>query len=197
VPLIFDECQTFGWVPGHTLAGHWGVEVDMLCLGKGLAGGLPLAACVTHDRFDNLNFGDADYTNGGHNFSVAAMEAVCRQLTDSEENSRFLELCTLFEDVLGANVGDRRGRLATRGIGLIRCIEIRHAPELSENIALAQAVCQRCLENGVYVRPYGPCIGMKPPRTISRNNLFDGVHQIFEVIDNVVSNEPALRSAIL
>jgi glutamate-1-semialdehyde 2,1-aminomutase len=41
--LIFDEIITGFRIPGFTVAKHWGIEPDLICLGKAIAGGLPLS----------------------------------------------------------------------------------------------------------------------------------------------------------
>ena len=40
---ILDESQSYGWVEDVTLTKHWGLNTDILILGKGVAGGLPLS----------------------------------------------------------------------------------------------------------------------------------------------------------
>lgn len=42
--LIFDEIITGFRVPKFTVARHFGIEPDLICLGKGIANGMPLAA---------------------------------------------------------------------------------------------------------------------------------------------------------
>ncbi len=52
--LIFDEIQTFCRIGRFTAAEHFGVTPDIIVLGKGLGGGLPLSCIVIHDRLEGF-----------------------------------------------------------------------------------------------------------------------------------------------
>ena len=184
VPVVLDESQSYGWVPEVTLARGWELDVDALVLGKGVAGGFPLAACVFKPSLDNLEWGDADFTNGGHPASIAALRAACRLI--AEGRAAFDELVGLLDAVLGEQEA-RRDDVHTHGVGLIRAIELRIADDRAENAVLARRVVGRALDEGVYIRPYGPTLGLKPPRIISPDDLRAGLETLFHVIDDVAS----------
>ena len=197
VPLVFDECQSFGWVPDTTLAKHWDIPVDMICLGKGVGGGLPLAICAARSEYDVLDFGDADYTNGGNNIAIASLIASCKLIASKQEQDKFSHLAGVMRAAIDEGVGQRCDRVRTRGIGLIRCIEITktaRGPLLStDGRSISQAIARRCLQRGVYIRTYGACIAMKPPRVIDPSDLQTGIACIFSVIDEVLEENPALH----
>jgi 4-aminobutyrate aminotransferase-like enzyme len=184
VPVVLDESQSYGWVPEVTLARHWELGVDALVLGKGVAGGFPLAACVFKRSLDNLEWGDADFTNGGHPASIAALRAACRLIAEGRD--AFDQLVRLIDELLGEQVA-RRDDVHTHGVGLIRAIELRIAPDRARNAELAREVVARALDQGVYLRPYGPTLGLKPPRIISPEELRDGLETLFQIIDDVAS----------
>ena len=48
--LIFDEIQTYGRIGETFAANYFGVTPDIICLGKSVGAGLPLAAIIIHDR---------------------------------------------------------------------------------------------------------------------------------------------------
>ncbi|WP_328956960.1 aminotransferase class III-fold pyridoxal phosphate-dependent enzyme [Kitasatospora purpeofusca] len=179
VPLVMDECQTFGWVPDHTLAAHWGLRPDAMVLGKGVAGGFPLAVCASTPELDNLQWGEADYTHGGHPASVAAMAATCGLLADPAEQDRFAELSRTLDELL---VADHRGTTRTRGVGLIRALELLRDGRPADP-ALVRAVSDRCLGQGVYVRPYGSNLGLKPSRAMSPELLKSALEVVQDAID--------------
>ena len=54
VPLIFDEVQTYMRIGKFTAAEYYGVEPDMIALGKALGGGLPLGATVIRDGLEGF-----------------------------------------------------------------------------------------------------------------------------------------------
>lgn len=77
--LIFDEVITgFRW-PEYSVAGHWDINPDLICIGKAMANGMPLAA--VGGRAEIL---DGDYfvssTYAGDRASLAACRAVVRAL---------------------------------------------------------------------------------------------------------------------
>ncbi len=50
VPLIFDEIQTYMRIGEVYAAGYYGVKPDIICLGKGLGAGMPIAAVLFGDH---------------------------------------------------------------------------------------------------------------------------------------------------
>ncbi|MFD5245076.1 aminotransferase class III-fold pyridoxal phosphate-dependent enzyme [Amycolatopsis sp. NPDC058340] len=179
VPLVLDECQSFGWVPGNTLSTLWQVRPDALVLAKGVAGGFPLSVCATTAELDNLNWGEADYTNGGHPVAVAAMDATCELLADPAQQRDFGELCSVLDEHLPPATGTHA---RSRGIGMVRAWEI-----LSDGVpadpAYVRHISDACLDAGVYVRPYGSALGIKPPRSITADQLAKALHTIGRVVD--------------
>jgi 4-aminobutyrate aminotransferase-like enzyme len=73
VPLIFDEVQTYLRIGTVFAADYYGVAPDVLCLGKGLGAGLPIAAILISDDLEG--FGpDAEelHTFASHQLAQAA-----------------------------------------------------------------------------------------------------------------------------
>ncbi len=63
--LAIDEIQTCFWFPEVLMFHRFGIEPDLLILGKGLTAGFhPLSAVVYKGKFDNLEQYDAISTNG-------------------------------------------------------------------------------------------------------------------------------------
>jgi 4-aminobutyrate aminotransferase-like enzyme len=54
VPLIFDEIQTFCRIGEWFAADYYGVTPDVIVLGKGLGGGLPIAAIIVRDTLEGF-----------------------------------------------------------------------------------------------------------------------------------------------
>jgi len=54
IPLIWDEIQTFGRIGTWFASEYYGVEPDIICLGKGLGGGFPIAATMISDDLEGF-----------------------------------------------------------------------------------------------------------------------------------------------
>jgi 4-aminobutyrate aminotransferase-like enzyme len=187
IPLILDECQTFGWVPDYTLTRYYHIATDMLILGKSVGGGLPLAICAFRPEFDNLNFGDADYTNGGTATAIAGLSATCELLINPMEQAAFDNLCNLLEFLVQELVAGFPGMLRTRGVGLIRAIEFCATKDASANRSMALAVAEELLKHGVYVRCHMTCLTIKLSRVISTMMLQEAVATMESVIEKLYS----------
>jgi acetylornithine/LysW-gamma-L-lysine aminotransferase len=122
--LVADEVQT-GFRTGEVLAcGHDGVVPDVLCLGKGIANGLPMGVAVCTEAVAE------GMPRGGHGSTFAASPLVCaagaatlRELADTALHARV--------GVLGREAVERLGAVRTarvrevRGRGLMIGIELR------------------------------------------------------------------------
>ncbi len=75
--LIVDEVQTGIGRTGSLFAyEQYGIEPDIMTLGKGLGGGVPLAALVTKQAFSCFDYGDQGGTFNGNPLMCAAGLAV-------------------------------------------------------------------------------------------------------------------------
>jgi LysW-gamma-L-lysine/LysW-L-ornithine aminotransferase len=74
--LIIDEVQTgFGRTGKLFAIEHYGLRPDLLCLAKGIAGGVPMAATLIGERVQNLSSGMHGSTFGGNALAAAAATA--------------------------------------------------------------------------------------------------------------------------
>jgi acetylornithine/N-succinyldiaminopimelate aminotransferase len=132
--LILDEVQTGIGRTGHwTCAQSLGIRPDILTLGKGLGGGIPLSACLCRQEVDRFQPGDQGGTFTYHPLSSAAGLAVLEAIER--------------RDLLG-NVRRQGGRLreilegmaggfalaGLRGCGLLQAFDLpaRNAKRLVE-----------------------------------------------------------------
>ena len=71
--LIADEVQTGFARSGRWFASqHFGIKPDIICLAKGIAGGMPLGACVAHKNIMTWPPGSHASTFSGNPVSCAA-----------------------------------------------------------------------------------------------------------------------------
>lgn len=88
--LIFDEIITgYRW-PEFSVAGHWDITPDLICIGKAMANGAPLAAVAGRaDILDGNYFVSSTYA--GESASLAAALEVAETLLAREDISRLWE----------------------------------------------------------------------------------------------------------
>lgn len=124
--LIFDEVQTGVGRTGTLFAyEQLGVAPDIMTLGKGLGGGLPIGACLaTEEAAAAFEPGTHASTFGGNPVSCAAGLAVLRTLLEG----RVLEHGRRMGEYLGKGLQDMKDRLPivkeVRGLGLLQGMEL-------------------------------------------------------------------------
>jgi acetylornithine/LysW-gamma-L-lysine aminotransferase len=170
--LVADEVQT-GFRTGEVLAcGHDGVVPDVLCLGKGIANGLPMALTVcTEAVAERMPRGGHGSTFAGSPLVCASGAATLRLLADTALHARVAALGRVAIERLGAVPSAVR---AVRGRGLMIGVELR-APVTPLVIEL-QA-------RGVLVLAAGrTVIRLLPPLVIDEHVWRDALDVVAEVI---------------
>ena len=187
VVLIADEVQT-----GFCRTGRWfaceyeGVEPDLICTAKGIAGGLPLSAVTGRaELMDAVQPGGLGGTYGGNPIACAAAVAASQTMTDLKLADRALRIGEIITEVLGpllgsvATVGELRGR------GAMQAIEFVKPGTWEPNPAVAKAVAATCLAQGVLVLTcgtWGNIVRLLPPLVIGEELLRDGLEVLAEAI---------------
>ncbi len=122
--LICDEVQT-GMGRLGTLFGyqHFGVEPDIMTLGKGIGGGVPLAALLAKKAACVFEHGEQGGTYNGNPLMAAVGIAVLTEIL----KPNFLAEVRALGDYLStrlAALSKEMGLGAERGIGLLRALEL-------------------------------------------------------------------------
>lgn len=135
--LMVDEVQTGNGRTGELYAYmHYGLHPDVVTTAKGLAGGLPLGACLLSGKVQNvLSYGDHGSTFGGNPVACAAALSVLNRLTPSflqEVKSRGVLLRSLLEGAPGIQ--------SVSGLGLMLGLQTDRP---------AAEVVNACMEMGV------------------------------------------------
>lgn len=129
IAFIFDEVQScFGRTGEHYAFQAYGVEPDLVVLGKGLANGEPASALVGRaDLIDALDFGDASDTFSG---CPGACAAVCATL-DVFEQEGIVAQARAMGTRVHAGLEHLQSRFdfitGVRGEGMVYGVEIRDA----------------------------------------------------------------------
>ena len=125
--LIFDEIQSgLGRTGKMWAAQHWDVEPDIMCLAKGIAGGVPMGLTLTRSEIlDSIKVGEHSSTFAGNPLACAAGSATIDSLVGDKlvENSEKIGM--LFkEGLLDLKDGHKIIR-EVRGIGMMIGIEMK------------------------------------------------------------------------
>ncbi|MCH7417655.1 aspartate aminotransferase family protein [Pseudomonas mosselii] len=162
--LILDEVQTGVGRCGTLLAEEsYGVRADIITLGKGLGGGVPLAALLARGRACCAEPGELEGSHHGNALMSAAGLAVLQTVLEAG----------FFEQVLdsGRHLRDGLSRLAGRyGQGEVRGQGLLWGLQLREDSA-AQLV-EAALQEGLLLNaPQADVVRFSPALTVSKGNI--------------------------
>ncbi len=174
--LILDEIQTgIGRTGKMFHYQHLGIAPDILTLGKGLGGGVPLAALLATERASCFEHGDQGGTFNGNPLMCAAGLAVLAELT----KPGFLDDCVEKSAFMTERLNDlsrRHGLGEVRGRGLLLALGTR-TPIAAEIVA--QAFEQGLLLNA----PRSDALRFMPALTVAREEITE----MIAILDRVVS----------
>jgi 4-aminobutyrate aminotransferase/(S)-3-amino-2-methylpropionate transaminase len=171
--LIADEIYTgFGRTGRWFACEHEGVVPDLLCLGKGMASGMPISACAGRAEVMDawpLSTGEAIHTQTflGHPPSCAAALASMLALEEEKLVDEALALGEHARARLANELADRDTVREVRGLGLMLGVEC----DTPERAASATA---EALSRGLIVLPSGSegqVRSLTPPLCIGREAL--------------------------
>lgn len=178
--LIFDEIQCGYGRTGHLWAFEGiGVQPDVLLIGKGMGGGMPIAAFISsHERMNTLSQSPVlghITTFGGHPVSSAAALATLDALLESGLIETVHRKSDLFVDLLGDHPAIREIRRA----GLMLALDLGDAGRV-------QRVIRYALERGVVADWFlfnMQSIRIAPPLIISEEEIALGCAVMRESLD--------------
>jgi len=159
--LIIDEIQTGFCRTGRMFAcDHYELRPDILCLAKGIAGGLPLGAVLCGPRVAPA-VGKHGTTFGGNALCCAAALATIDELVERRLDLRAAELGERLRDRLrGANHPAIR---EVRGLGLMTGVETK---------VRVQPILATALEHGLIALPAGKTVvRLLPPLVIEPEQI--------------------------
>jgi acetylornithine/LysW-gamma-L-lysine aminotransferase len=182
--LIFDEIQAGLGRTGRLWAcDHWNTAPDIMCLAKGIAGGVPMGATLVRaDILALINKGEHSSTFGGNPLSCAAGIAALKALTEDGlvENSE--KMGKIFREGLERLKEKHPIIREIRGKGLMIGVELKFD---------VRDILMNLIKDGVLMLYSGRNIlRILPPLVISEEDIT----KVLQSLDTVLSEEEKKRN---
>ncbi len=182
--FILDEVQTGVGRVGKLFACQlYGVLPDVMAVGKGLGGGLPLSAFLAQEHCAVFAPGEHGTTFGGNPLATNVGYHTLRYMVDNDLPSQAAKKGEYLERRL-RSLADRHPLVTeVRGRGLLWAIELRGEA--------AEEAVRLCLEEGLLVNPVKPtALRLMPPLTVTEEELEQAVEIIDEVLGKLEASAP-------
>lgn len=173
VLVIADEVQTGVGRTGKFLAGeHYGRKADITTLAKGLAGGVPIGACLTNEKCcDVLVPGTHGSTFGGNPIACAGGLAVLERVS----GEGFLENVSAKADFIKSEL-EKCGEVeSVTGLGMMIGIKLK--------TKTASDVVKTALDRGLLLLTAKDKVRLLPPLTIEKDELEDGIVILKKILE--------------
>ena len=179
--LIFDEIQTgFGRTGSLFAFQKYGVVPDIICLAKGLGGGMPIGAFVAAkdimDTFKNNPILGHITTFGGHPVSSAAALASANIISQELDSFKVLEKEKLFRQHLV-----HPKIKAVHGTGLMLCVELSSFAEVES--AMEYCKSKNLIIDWFLFNNYS--LRISPPLIINNEQIVWSSNIILEALDQL------------
>jgi len=174
--LILDEIQT-GIARTGTLFGfqHYGVQPDIMTLGKGLGGGFPVSALLARERVSVFEAGDQGGTFCGQPLAMAAALAVVGEVLHKDLPRKVMSRGTALRRQL-KSLGKKFGFTDVRGRGLLQAVDL---PADKSAEIVAESFKEGLLING----PRPATLRFMPALTVSTAEI----KEMVEILDRVLT----------
>ena len=178
--LILDEIQPgFGRTGKLFAFEHFGIVPDILVMGKGMGGGMPIGAFTASNEVmtllqENPKLGHIT-TFGGNPVIAAAALATLQELTETDIIQQTLEKEKLFRKLL---IHPKIKEIRGRGLMLAAMLE---TPEIATEVIL------ECKNRGLvlfWLLFEGRALRITPPLTISNDEIAEGCNIVQNVLNS-------------
>jgi len=187
--MIFDEVQAgFGRTGAPFGFSHFGIVPDLAACGKGISGGMPLAAVIGTDELMNM-YGPGEMTSTHSANPVCCAAALANlELIESEsmiENAARLE--PVVREALVRIQGKSKGKIGRIDVtGLVGAMQFTKPGSTDPDPDTAWQVVLKAVQKGLMlfapVGVGGCAIKVNPPLIISEDALREGLNVLEEVI---------------
>lgn len=171
---ISDEVQTGVGRTGKFLAGdNYGKKADIITLAKGIAGGLPMGACLTGEKCSEvLSAGTHGSTFGGNPVCCAGGLAVL----DKAANGAFLAEVAEKGEYFRKKLSEIDEVEAVSGLGLMIGIKLKTKK--------AADVAKAALEKGLLILTAKDKVRFLPPLTITYEEIDSGLEIFTDILNS-------------
>ena len=172
--LIVDEIQTGMGRTGKLFHyEHAGIEPDIMTLGKGIGGGVPLAALLATEAASCFEHGDQGGTFNGNPLMCAAGLAVLEQVAEPEFLKSVADTGLFLESEL-QRLSARHGLGEVRGRGLLLALDLK--------LPIGASIVAQAFEDGVLLNsPQPDALRFMPALNVTREEIaamIDGLDAI-------------------
>ena len=179
--LIVDEVQTgFGRTGKMFAYQHYGIEPDIMTLGKGIGGGVPLAALCAREAVSCFSYGDQGGTYNGNPLCTAVGVAVFDTLTSDGFMQSVEQRTRQLSEGLSA-ISQKWGMKGERGQGLLRALIL----DRDDAPAIVAAAMEMSPEGMLLNAPRGNLLRFMPALNISEQEVALMLERLDEIIAKV------------
>jgi acetylornithine/N-succinyldiaminopimelate aminotransferase len=180
--LIVDEIQTGIGRTGKLFHyEHAGIEPDIMTLGKGIGGGVPLAALLATEHAACFEHGDQGGTFNGNPLMCAAGLAVFEQVAAPSFLKSAVDAGLFLESEL-QRLSARHGLGEVRGRGLLLALDLK--------LPIGASIVAQAFEAGVLLNaPQPDALRFMPALNVTR----DEISEMIDGLDAILMNIGAAR----
>ncbi len=191
--VVFDDIQGgFGRTGKLFAYQHYGVEPDLLCLGKAMSGSLPLSAVIGRRSIMDLpDVGSMSSTHSANPLSCAAGLATLEAI----EANDLVKKSFSKGKILHSYLNGLKSRYPERiehvfGKGLLAGVIFKDPASGKPDSVFPMKVCERAMQRGLLLVYTGrESIKIGPPLVISDDALLEGLGVFEESIKEIIAEE--------
>jgi len=177
--LVFDEIQSgFGRTGRMWASEHWNTIPDIMCLAKGIAGGVPMGATLVRpDILACMKKGEHSSTFGGNPLSCAAGIGAIQALTKDGLIQNAEKMGMVFQEGLERLKNKHKIIREVRGKGLMIGVELKFE---------VKDILMGAIKNGVLLLYSGRnIIRLLPPLVITKEDIL----KVVDILDTLLDEE--------
>ena len=180
--LISDEIQTGIGRTGKLFHyEHAGIAPDIMTLGKGIGGGVPLAALLASERASCFEHGDQGGTFCGNPLMCAAGLAIVQHVSTPAFLKSVVDIGLYLESAL-QRLSARHGLGEVRGRGLLLALDLK--------VPIAGSIVAQAFEQGVLLNaPKPDSLRFMPALNVTREEI----DSMIDCLDSILTRMGAAR----